>query len=55
MKNRINRNLKTSIKNDIKHLKEMAETLENAPTDGVSYSHLKSLIEDWKDELEETI
>ncbi len=55
MKKRINRNTKESIKTDIKHLKEMVETLEKAPTDGVSYSHLKSLIEDWKDELEETV
>lgn len=50
-----NRNSKKSITKDIQFLEEMRETLNKANTDITAYSHLKTLILDWKEELESII
>jgi len=48
----MNRNLKKVVNQDIKFLEEMLLNLEKADTDKVSKDHLKTMMDDWKLELE---
>lgn len=52
---KIDRNNKTQLKKDIAFLKEMLGYIEKAPKDRVTYEHLETMMEHWKDELEKEL
>ena len=51
----MNRNSKKAVKQDVNFLEEMLFNLEQANTDLLSYDHLKTMINDWKSELDEIL